>query len=78
MVLPPAAAIFSLAEAEKAWALTCTATEMSPLPSTLTGCPARTAPAATSSSTPTVPPSGNRLARPVQVDDLVRRSGTGW
>ena len=59
VMLPPAAAIFSLAEAENASALTCTATEMSPLPRILTGCPARTAPAPTRSSTPTEPPWGN-------------------
>ncbi len=35
---------------------------MSPLPRTLTGWFLRTAPAATSSSTPTVPPSGNSAA----------------
>ena len=43
----------------------------SPLPSTLTGCPARTAPAATSSATPIAPPSGNSSAEPRHVDDLV-------
>ncbi len=59
VMLPPAAAIFSLAEAENASALTCTATEMSPLPRILTGSPARTAPAPTRSSTPTEPPWGN-------------------
>jgi hypothetical protein len=37
VVLPPAAAIFSRAEAENAWALTCTGTDSSPEPSTLTG-----------------------------------------
>ncbi len=61
VVLPPAAAIFSFAEAENALALTWTATEMSPEPSTLTGRPSRTAPLATSASMPTEPPSGNRL-----------------
>jgi hypothetical protein len=59
VVLPPAAAIFSFADAEKACAVTCSATEMSPPPRILTGAPGRTAPAATRSATPTVPPSGN-------------------
>ena len=36
--MPPAPSIFSLAEALKAWALTVSLAEMSPLPSTLTGC----------------------------------------
>src|SRR5690606_8733850 len=58
VTVPPAAVIFSFAEAENACALTCTATEISPLPSTLTGRSGRTAPAATSSSTPIAPPSG--------------------
>ncbi len=58
VVLPPAAAIFSAAEPEKACAFTSTATAMSPEPSTLTGWFFRTAPRATSDSTVTSPPSG--------------------
>ena len=48
----------SLAEAENLSAVTDTATEMSPWPSTLTGWPLRTAPLATRSATVTSPPSG--------------------
>jgi hypothetical protein len=59
-----------LADAENACALTCTATEMSPEPSTLTGRPSRTAPLVTRSSTPTVPPSGKR--------SLIRSRLTTW
>src|SRR5919106_925722 len=55
---PPAAAIFSFAEPENACALTCRAVEISPVPRTLTGRPARTAPFATRSSTVTSPPFG--------------------
>src|SRR4029079_8415544 len=58
-----AASIFSLAEAENACALTWTFAEMSPWPSTLTGWPSRTGPFATSSSMPTVPPSGKSSPR---------------
>ena len=68
---PPAASIFSLAEAENAWALTWTATERSPWPRTLTGWPLRTAPLATRSSTRDVAALGEQLAEPVEVDDLV-------
>lgn len=56
--VPPAAAIFSLAEPEKACTFTWTATEMSPVPRTLTGRPRRTAPRAARSSAVTSPPSG--------------------
>jgi large subunit ribosomal protein L15 len=70
VALPPAAAIFSFAEAENACALTCTAEEISPLPSTLTGRPGRTAPRAARSSTPTVPPSGK--------SSLMRSRLTTW
>ena len=55
---PPAASIFSLAEPEKASAVTCTATVISPVPKTLTNSPPRTAPLATRSSTVTTPPVG--------------------
>ena len=55
---PPAASIFSLALAENALAVTLTATVISPLPSTFTRCPSRTAPLATRSSMLTSPPSG--------------------
>src|SRR6186997_370716 len=58
VVEPPAASIFCFAEAENAWALTWTATSISPWPSTLTRWPLRTAPLATSSSTVMLPPSG--------------------
>src|SRR6476620_8087286 len=67
---PPAASIFSLAEAENAWAVTSTLTERSPWPSTLTGWPLRTAPLATSSSTVTWPPSGKSA--------LIRSRLTTW
>src|SRR5215207_9197104 len=61
---PPAAAIFSFAVAEKACAVTASwMPPRSPLPRTLTSRFGRTAPATTNSSGPTVPPSGNNLAR---------------
>src|SRR5918993_456766 len=55
---PPAASIFSLALAEKACAVTFTATPISPVPSTFTSFPPRTAPLVTRSSTVTSPPEG--------------------
>src|ERR687897_1720174 len=55
---PPAAVILSFAEPENACALTCRAVEISPVPRTLTGRSARTAPFATRSSTVTSPPFG--------------------
>ncbi len=55
---PPAAMILSLALAENACTVTCSVTPASPVPSTLTGSPLRTAPLATRSSTVTSPPSG--------------------
>src|SRR5690606_5903955 len=58
VMLPPAASIFSLAVAENLVAVTFSATETSPVPSTLTGWPLRTAPLATRSSTVTSPPEG--------------------
>ena len=58
---PPAASIFSLAEPENLSAVTLTATVSSPVPSTFTGRPLRTAPLATSSATVTSPPSGNSV-----------------
>ncbi len=58
VAVPPAAVIFSLAEAEYASTETVSATPISPEPSTLTGSPLRTAPLATRSSTVTAPPSG--------------------
>src|SRR3954466_8825756 len=77
VVLPPAALIFSAAEAEKACACTCTSMPpRSPVPSTLTGWPRRTAPA------PARPAGGGEAVGgegaavreqrrdPVQVDDL--------
>src|SRR5690606_35037503 len=63
VTVPPAAVIFSLAEPEPASTGTCSATEISPWPSTLTRLFLRTAPLATSSSTVTSPPSGYREAR---------------
>src|SRR5690606_7323744 len=57
--VPPAARIFSLADAETRSTAISSLTVISPLPSTLTGWPLRTAPLATRSSTVTVPPSGN-------------------
>src|SRR5699024_9834160 len=60
---PPAAAIFCSAEAENFCAVTSSLTLTSPEPSTLTGWFLRTAPLATSSSTVTVPPSGNSSCR---------------
>src|SRR5829696_9371567 len=63
VVLPPAAPIFSAAEAEKACARTSTFTPpRSPVPSTLTGWPRRTAPASTRASGSIVPPCGNSAA----------------
>lgn len=58
VTLPPAAAIFSLAEPETASTETCSATETSPAPSTLTSSFLRTAPLATRSATVTSPPCG--------------------
>ena len=58
VVDPPAASIFSLAAPENLWTVTSTLTSMSPVPSTLTGRPSRTAPLATRSSTVTSPPFG--------------------
>ena len=72
VTVPPAAVILSRALPENACALTVSATPpRSPLPSTLTGWLRRTAPAATSSSGPTVPPSGNSAAEVADVHDLV-------
>src|SRR5919112_89482 len=63
MVEPPAAPIFSAADAENAWAWTSTLTPpSSPVPRTLTGCPRRTAPASASVSGLTGPPCGNSAA----------------
>lgn len=58
VTVPPAAAIFSLAEPETASTVTCSATETSPAPSTLTSSFLRTAPLATRSVTVTSPPCG--------------------
>src|SRR6478752_4188176 len=64
VTLPPAAAIFSLAEPEAASTVRVSTTPFrSPSPSTLTFWFLRTAPAATSSATPTVPPCGNSVAK---------------
>src|SRR4051794_38782875 len=63
VMLPPAAPIFSAAEEEKACA--CTWTSMpprSPVPSTLTGWPRRTAPASARASGLMDPPCGNSAA----------------
>src|SRR5215218_7401860 len=63
VVLPPAAPIFSAAEAENAWAWTSTFTPpRSPVPRTLTGWLRRTAPASASVSGFTGPPCGNSAA----------------
>src|SRR5829696_5853853 len=63
VVLPPAAPIFSAADAENAWAWTSTFTPpSSPVPRTLTGWLRRTAPASASVSGFTRPPCGNRAA----------------
>src|SRR5688500_4348440 len=63
VVLPPAAPIFSAADAEKACAWTSTLTPpSSPVPRTLTGWPRRTAPASASVSGLTGPPRGNGAA----------------
>ena len=70
VTVPPAAAIFSLAEPETASTVTCSATETSPVPSTLTSSFLRTAPLATRSATVTSPPSRVELGQLVQVDDL--------
>src|SRR5205814_5740174 len=58
VTVPPAAVIFAPAVAEKACALTRHAAPASPLPSTLTSSPARTAPLAARLSGVTSPPSG--------------------
>lgn len=58
VTVPPAAVIFSLAEPETASTETCSATEISPCPRTLTRWLLRTAPLATRSATVTSPPSG--------------------
>src|SRR5215207_3508716 len=71
VVLPPAAPIFSAADAEKAWADTSTFTPpRSPVPSTFTGWPRRTAPASARVSGSTGPPWGNR--------DAIRSRLTTW
>ena len=57
-MLPPAAEIFSVAEEEKACAVTLTFTLISPLPKTFTGYESRTAPFAIKSATVTSPPFG--------------------
>src|SRR6476661_6954316 len=63
VVLPPAAPIFSAADAENAWACTSTLTPpRSPVPSTFTGWPRRTAPASARLSGPIEPPCGNSAA----------------
>src|SRR3954468_7939410 len=63
VVLPPEALIFSAADAENACACTCTSTPpRSPVPSTFTGWPRRTAPASARESGFTEPPWGNRAA----------------
>src|ERR671921_1380553 len=63
MVEPPAAPIFSAADAENAWAWTSTLTPpRSPVPRTLTGWLRRTAPASTRVSGFTGPPCGNSAA----------------
>src|SRR5215211_4723606 len=63
VVLPPAAPIFSAADAENACACTSTLTPpRSPVPSTLTGWPRRTAPASARLSGLIEPPSGNSAA----------------
>ena len=61
--VPPAAAIFSAADEENACACTCSSTPpRSPVPSTLTGWPRRTAPASASESGSIEPPCGNSAA----------------
>src|SRR6266571_4295090 len=63
VALPPAAVIFSLADALNACADTWSRTPpSSPVPSTFTGWFLRTAPASASSSGPIAPPSGNSSA----------------
>src|SRR5699024_10795315 len=60
---PPAAVSFSRALPENLWAVTSSLTLTVPSPSTLTRVFLRTAPLATNSSIPTVPPAGNSRAR---------------
>src|SRR5918997_7189894 len=71
VVLPPAAPIFSAADAEKACACTWTWTPpRSPVPSTFTGWPRRTAPASARVSGLIEPPWGNK--------DAIRSRLTTW
>src|SRR5215470_5362407 len=63
VVVPPAAEIFSTAEAENACALIRSPRTASPDPSTFTSSPRRTAPRAARSSGVMSPPSGYRAAR---------------
>src|SRR5699024_3328506 len=63
VVEPPAASIFSTADLENLSAVTFSLTLTSPSPRTLTGCLARTRPAATMSATATSPPCGNASAK---------------
>ena len=71
VVLPPAAPIFSAADAEKAWAWTSTLTPpSSPVPRTLTGWLRRTAPASASVSGFDRSALREQRRDPVEVDDL--------
>ena len=58
VTVPPAASILALADSDAASTVTASATASSPVPSTLTGSPPRTAPLATRSATVTSPPLG--------------------
>src|SRR5699024_7258336 len=64
VVEPPAASIFSTADLENLAAVTFSLTLISPSPSTLTGCSARTRPAETRIATAVSPPRANASAKP--------------
>ena len=74
VVLPPAAAIFEAADPENLWAVTCTATSISPSPSTLTRLSPRTAPAATVAAADN---SGSDYEEDDEVDALFAELGAG-
>ena len=70
--VPPAASIFSFAVALKAWALTVSLAEISPLPSTLTGCLRVARPFSRSDSGVTSSPALKRFSRSATLTGWVR------